>query len=70
MAGQSEKPLILIPARRDSKGVAFKNRRLLRYTLGTIPPEWRPQVVISTNDEVIIEAMHHAGFTIEVILVP
>ncbi len=55
MAGQSEKPLILIPARRDSKGVAFKNRHLLRYTLGTIPPEWRPQVVISTNDEVIIE---------------
>ncbi len=55
MADQNEKPLILIPARRDSKGVPFKNRRLLDYTLGTIPPEWRSQVVISTNDEAIIE---------------
>jgi len=46
---------ILIPARRDSKGLPFKNRKLLSTTLQTIPDELKNRVVINTNDEFIIQ---------------
>jgi len=44
---------IIIPARRDSKGVPHKNRLLLRHTLSKIPLRYHQKVIISTNDDVI-----------------
>jgi CMP-N-acetylneuraminic acid synthetase len=46
---------IVIPARRNSKGLPFKNRKLFDYTLDTIPEEYLKDVIVSTDDEVIIE---------------
>ena len=51
MADKNEKPVIIIPARRGSKGVPRKNRHLLDYTMSTIPLSWRNRVIISTNDK-------------------
>jgi len=44
---------ILIPARAGSKGFPYKNRKLLRYTLDTIPADYLANVVVSTDDEEI-----------------
>ena len=46
---------ILIPARRNSKGLPFKNRKLIQYTLNSIPEYLNDKVLISTDDEFIIE---------------
>ena len=46
---------IVIPARRDSKGVPFKNRKLIEHTLKIIPSELSDRVYITTDDEVIQE---------------
>ncbi len=44
----------VIPARKGSKGFQFKNRILLEYTLNEIPKKYYKNVIISTNDEVIV----------------
>lgn len=46
---------IVIPARRGSKGVPFKNRTLIEHTLKIIPSELSDRVYITTDDEVIQE---------------
>ena len=46
---------IVIPARRGSKGVPFKNRKLIGQTLSIIPIELRDNILISTNDEEIVK---------------
>lgn len=46
---------IVIPARRGSKGVPFKNRILLEHTLNIIPDSLKGDVIISTDDDFIIE---------------
>lgn len=46
--------LIVIPARRNSKGLSFKNRKLLDYTLNKIPEDVLQNTYISTDDEEII----------------
>jgi CMP-N-acetylneuraminic acid synthetase len=51
----SNKPIIFIPARKGSKGVPFKNQILLRYTLETIPDEFRENVIVSSDDDKIFE---------------
>ena len=43
--------VFLIPARRNSKGFKFKNRKLLDFTLNIIPDEYLSKVYISTDDE-------------------
>jgi len=48
---------ILIPARKGSKGFPLKNRKLLKYTLKTIPKEFYSDVFVSTDDEHIKEAL-------------
>lgn len=46
---------ILIPARRNSKGLPFKNRLLFDYTFNAIPREYHRNIIISTDDEILIE---------------
>ena len=53
---------ILIPARRNSKGIPFKNRKLFKYTAETIPQEYRKSVYVFTDDEVIKEQGQQYGF--------
>ena len=45
---------IIIPARKESKGVPKKNQLLLKYTLSEIPVEYHKKVIVSTNDKFII----------------
>ena len=47
----------IIPARRDSKGLPFKNRKLLDYTINSIPIELHEKTIVTTNDEKIIEKL-------------
>jgi len=49
------KVYILIPARRGSKGLPFKNRTLLDDTLKIIPNAYLPWTYISTDDSEIIK---------------
>lgn len=46
--------IIVIPARKGSKGVPFKNRKLIETTLSITPDEYKPQVYISTDDKTLI----------------
>ena len=45
---------IIIPARKGSKGLPYKNQILLDDTLQQIPSEYHEKVIVSTNDEYII----------------
>ena len=54
----------LIPARRNSKGLPFKNRILLDKTLQSIPDDLRKDVYISTDDEHIIEKVKNTNINI------
>lgn len=45
--------LILIPARRNSKGLKFKNRRLFEFTVAEIPQDYLSKTYVSTDDEEI-----------------
>ena len=47
----------IIPARRDSKGLQYKNRKLLDYTINNIPIELHEKTIVTTNDEKIIEKL-------------
>ena len=47
----------VIPARRDSKGLLFKNRKLLDYTINNIPTELHEKTIVTTDDEKIIERL-------------
>jgi len=55
---------IIIPARRNSKGLPFKNRKLLNYTISSIPENMKSSVYVSTDDEVIIEHLKDSGINI------
>ena len=46
---------IVIPARKGSKGVPFKNRKLLNHTLKIIPEFLKKDIIITTDDEEIIK---------------
>lgn len=45
---------IIIPARKGSKGLPHKNRKLFDYTFDSIPIEYRRNVTVSTDDHVIM----------------
>lgn len=52
---------IIIPARMGSKGFPFKNRKLLKYTLDSIPEEKLSQVWVTTDDPIISTAAKDYG---------
>ena len=54
----------VIPARRDSKGLPFKNRKLLDYTINNIPTELHEKTIVTTNDEKIIEKLSATNINI------
>lgn len=45
---------IIIPARKGSKGLPFKNRKLFDHTFDSIPIEYRRNVTVTTDDDVIM----------------
>jgi CMP-N-acetylneuraminic acid synthetase len=53
---------VIIPARRGSKGLPFKNRQLFQYTADIIPKEFYENVWVTTDDEQIIESASHYPF--------
>ena len=55
--------IIFIPCRRNSKGVPFKNRKLFRFTIDAIPPEHWDNILVSTDDEYIIEKCKQLGLS-------
>jgi len=59
-----ENCFFLIPARRDSKGFPFKNRKLFDKTASIIPKSLRSKVYVSTNDEIIKQKCINYGFNL------
>lgn len=53
----------IIPARKDSKGIKFKNRKLFNYTAISLPEEISKQVIVSSNDGHILKAAEKFGFS-------
>ena len=54
----------LIPARKGSKGLPFKNRILFNDTISTIPIQYYERVFVSTDDEVIKERSLELGLNV------
>lgn len=57
---------ILIPARRNSKGLPFKNRLLFDHTFNSIPVEYHGNILVSTDDEVLIEKTKSLNLNVSV----
>lgn len=57
---------LLIPARRNSKGLPFKNRLLFEHTINSIPTEYLKDLLVSTDDEVLIERCEFIGLNVSV----
>ena len=55
--GKFDNSWFIIPARRGSKGVPFKNRFLIEYVVDSIPDDLKEKIIISTDDEYIVERM-------------
>ncbi len=54
----------VIPARKGSKGLPFKNRKLFDITAKTIPNDAKPYTIVSTDDEYISELALGYGFKV------
>ena len=54
--------IILIPARKGSKGIPLKNRNLFDYTAKIIPENLRNKVYVSTDDDFFIKKCREFGF--------
>lgn len=52
---------IVIPARRNSKGLPFKNRKLFPITLLNIPEKYHKNIIVTTDDEIIIDYCKVSG---------
>lgn len=51
----------LVPARKGSKGMPLKNRKLFDYTLKSFPEEYYDRVYVSTDDEFIKHCAQEIG---------
>ena len=51
----------VIPARRNSKGFPYKNRKLLNFTLKSIPKELYGKIIVTTDDEWIEGELEELG---------
>ena len=51
----------VIPARRNSKGLPFKNRKLISYTLNMLPDDVLKDTVLTTDDEELIKVAKECG---------
>jgi CMP-N-acetylneuraminic acid synthetase len=45
----------IIPARKNSKGLPFKNRKLITYTLDNLPKHILADTILTTDDEKLLE---------------
>ena len=61
-----DKVKILIPARRNSKGLPFKNRLLFNETVDSIPKKYHKHIIVSTDDEVLIEKCGSMGLKVSI----
>ena len=52
----------VIPARKGSKGLPYKNRKLFDYTASIIPEDCTSQVIVTTDDEQILHNALEYGF--------
>jgi len=55
---------IIIPARKGSKGLPFKNRKLFDITARTIPDNTKSSIIVSTDDEHISQMALDYGFKV------
>ena len=53
---------IIIPARKGSKGIPFKNRKLFDYTAIKIPAEYKSITYVFSDDQLINERSKELGF--------
>ena len=54
----------IIPARKNSKGVPYKNRELFNFTASTIPKDLKKQVIVTSDDEVVQNLAKQHGFKV------
>jgi CMP-N-acetylneuraminic acid synthetase len=54
----------IIPARKGSKGFPGKNRKLLPFTLDSIPDQNKSSVIVSTDDEFIVDMLKNSSVKI------
>ena len=55
---------IIIPARKDSKGLPFKNRKLFKYTADIVPDHLKKYTYVNTDDCEIINMAEAYGFNV------
>ena len=55
---------ILIPARKNSKGIPFKNRKLFDYTANIIPDSYKQYTYVFSDDSVVNSYAKEYGFNI------
>jgi len=56
--------IFIIPARRNSKGVPFKNRKLMSYTFDIIPSDYKKRIIVTSDDEEILKEAQKRRFKI------
>lgn len=53
---------IVIPARKGSKGLPFKNRKLFKFTAKIIPSEYSKTTIVTSDDEEILKESEPFNF--------
>ncbi len=52
----------IIPARKGSKGLPFKNRTLFEFTASSLPIDVQSNVIVTSDDEVVLEMAEKYNF--------
>jgi len=61
---------ILIPARKNSKGIPFKNRKLFDHTAKIIPDNYKQYTYVFSDDSVVNSYAKEYGFNITQRILP